>query len=71
MWYFKRVIKKLILKDGTDKEKFTLAEAKLLVKDENGKYAAVTFLYTRVVRMLLYLSDHTHTDVAFSLDLWA
>ncbi len=45
--------------DGYAKGKYTPAEAKHLVKDEDGEEAHGGFSYSSIIGMLLYLSGHT------------
>ena len=54
-----RVVEAVGLDDGYACGKHTLAEAKPLIKDEDGVAAAEGFSYSSVVGMLLYLSGHT------------
>ncbi len=57
------MIEALGLDDGYAKGKYTPAEAKPLVKDEDGEAVNGGFSYASVVGMLLYLSGHTRPDI--------
>jgi hypothetical protein len=59
------------LDDGYAKGKHTPAKTKPLVKDADGEAAHGGFSYSSVVRMLLYLSSHTHPDVAYAVNCCA
>jgi hypothetical protein len=63
-----RVIEALGLDAGTVNGKWTPAEAKPLVKDEDGEAAHGDFSYSSVVGMLLYLSGHTRPDIAYAVN---
>ncbi len=67
----KRVIEALGLDDGYAKGKYTPAEAKPLVKDEDGEAANGGFSYASVVGMLLYLSGHTCPDITYAVNCCA
>jgi hypothetical protein len=67
----KRVIEALGLDDGYAKGKHTPAEAKPLVKDEDGEAANGGFSYASVVGMLLYLSGHTRPDITYTVNCCA
>jgi len=67
----KRVIEALGLDDGYAKGKHTPAEAKPLVKDEDGEAANRGFSYASVVGVLLYLSGHTRPDITFAVNCCA
>ena len=66
-----RVIETLGLNDGYAKGKKTPAEAKPLVKDEDGEAANGGFSYASVVGMLLYLSGHTRPDITYAVNCCA
>ncbi len=53
---------------GTVTPKWTPAEASPLVKNSEGAPATGKFSYSSVVRMLLYLSDHTRPDIAYAVN---
>ena len=63
-----RVIETLGLDDGMANGKFTPAESTPLVKDSDGEAACGSFSYSSVVGMLLFLSGHTHPDIACGLN---
>jgi hypothetical protein len=67
----KRVIKALGLDDGYAKGKHTPAKTKALVKDADGEVAHGGFSYSSVVGILLYLSGHTHSDIAYAVNCCA
>ena len=67
----KRVIEALGLDDGYAKGKYTPAEAKPLVKYEDGEAANEGFSYASVVGMLLYLSGHTRPDITYAVNCCA
>ena len=56
------------LEIGTTNDKWTPAEAKPLVNDEDGQSAHGDFNYASVVRMLLYLSGRTRPDIAYAIN---
>ncbi len=64
----KRVIEALGLDDWYLKEKRTPAQTKPLVKDADGELAHEGFSHSSVVGMLLYLSGHTHPDIAYAVN---
>jgi hypothetical protein len=66
-----RVIAALGLDDGAAKSKFTPAEAKPLVKDEEGEPGSGQFSYSSVVGMLLYLAGHTRPDITYAVNCCA
>jgi hypothetical protein len=67
----KQVIKALGLDDGYAKGKHTPAKTKALVKDADGEVAHGRFSYSSVVGMLLYLSVHTHPNIAYAVNCCA
>ena len=66
-----RIIEAVIQDDGMWKGKFTISEAKPLVKDENGELASGVFSYISVVGMLLYLSGHTRPYFLLAVNIFA
>ena len=58
------VIKALVLNVGTANRKATPAKAKPLVEDTDQEVAHVDFSYFIVVSILLYLSQHSFTDIS-------
>ena len=66
-----RVIEAVGLDGVMVKGKFTPSEQRPLVKDANGEHPSGVFNYTSVVGMILYLSDHTLPDTAFSVNCCA
>jgi hypothetical protein len=66
-----RVITALGLNDGYAKGKHTPAESKPLVKDADKEGAHGGLSYSSVVGMLLYLSDHTPPNIAYSVNCCA
>ncbi len=67
----KRVIEALGLDDEYAKGKHTPPKTKALVKDADGEVAHGGFSYSSVVGMLLYLSGHTHPDIAYAVNCCA
>ena len=65
--FIERAIEELGLEDVTTHEKYTPAEASQLVKDEDRELASVTFSYSSVVSMLLYLPGHICPNIAYAL----
>ena len=63
-----RVIESMGLDVGTVNGKWTPAEAKPLVKDEDGEQGSGDFNYASVVGMLLYLSGHSRPDIAYAVN---
>ncbi len=57
--------------DGYAKGKHTPAKTKALVKDADGEVAHGGFNYSSVIGMLLYLSGHTHPNIAYAVDCCA
>ncbi len=53
---------------GTVTPKWTPAEAAPLVKDSEGAPETGAFSYSSVVGMLLYLSGHTCSDIAYAVN---
>ncbi len=67
----KRVIKALGLDDGYATGKHTPAESRPLVKDADREGVHSGFSYSSVIGMLLYLSGHTHPDIAYAVNFCA
>ena len=66
-----RVIENLGLDTKLSKNKWTPAEHKPLVRDEDGEPPDGDFSYSSVVGMLLYLSGHTRPDIAYAVNCCA
>ena len=66
-----RVLEALGLDSKMSTGKFTPAEAKPLVRDEDGEPPSGTFSYSSVVGMLLYLAGHTRPDIAYAVNCCA
>ena len=66
-----RVLEALGLDSKLSTGKFTPAEAKPLVRDEDGEPPSGTFSYSSVVGMLLYLAGHTRPDIAYAVNCCA
>ena len=66
-----RIIEAVGLDDGMVTGKSTPSEQRPLVKDADGKPPSGMFSYSSVVGMLLYLSGHTHPDIAFAVNCCA
>jgi hypothetical protein len=62
------IIEAMGLDIGTMTPKWMPAEAAPLVKDAEGAPATGAFSYSSVVGMLLYLSGHTHPEIAYAVD---
>ena len=56
------------LDSGISKAKWTPAESKPLVKDEDGEPISGDFNYISVVGMLLYLSGHSRPDITYAVN---
>ena len=65
------VIEAVGLGDGMVKGNFTPSKQRPLVKDADGKPPSGMFRYSSVVGMIIYLSGHTITDIAFDFNLFA
>ena len=63
-----RVIEAVRLDNGIVKGKFTLSDQRPLVKDPGGKPTSGMFRYSRIFGILLYLSGHTSTDIASTIN---
>ena len=66
-----RVIETLGLDTKLSKNKYTPAEHKPLVRDEDGEPFSGDFSYASAVGMLLYLSGHTRPDIAYAVNYCA
>ncbi len=66
-----RVLETLGLDDGSTRCKWTPAEAKPLVKDEDGPPMSRDFSYSSVVGMLRYLAGHTRPNIAYAISCCA
>ena len=66
-----RVIETLGLDTKLSKNKYTPAEHKPLVRDEDGEPFSGDFSYASAVGMLLYLSGHTRPDIAYAVNCCA
>ena len=66
-----RIIEALGLDIGTVNGKATPAQNTPLVKDADGVDVRGDFSYASVVGMLLYLSGHSHPDIAYALNCCA
>ena len=62
------VIEALGLDDGTVNGKATPDEVKFLVKDKDGDVAHGDFSYNNIVGMMLYLSSHSRSDIAYAIN---
>jgi hypothetical protein len=62
------IIEAMGLDAGTVTPKWMPAEAAPLVKDAEGAPATGAFSYSSVVGMLLYLSGHTCSDIAYAVN---
>ena len=56
---------------GTEKKKFNPSESSPLVKDAYGPEYCGIYSYRSVVGMLLYISGHTHTGIAYAVNYFA
>jgi hypothetical protein len=63
-----RCIEAMGLDIGQINSKWTPAEAKPLVKDEDGENARGDFNYASVVGMLLYLSGHSRPEISYAVN---
>lgn len=63
-----RIIDALGLDDGNVHGKWTPADQKPLVRDEDGEPARGEFSYAAVVGMLLYLTGHTRAEMAYAVN---
>lgn len=63
-----RIIETLGLDSGLSKGKWTPAEAKPLVRDEEGEQASGEFSYSSVIGMMLYLAGHSRPDIAYAVN---
>ena len=62
------VIEAVGLDDGMVKGKFTTSEQRILFMDADGEPSSGMFNYSSVVGMILYLSGHTRTNIAFAVN---
>ena len=62
------VISAVGLDGGMSKGKYTTAWSVPLVNNEDGVHAIGSFNYSSALGMLLYLSWHTHPDIACAVN---
>jgi hypothetical protein len=66
-----RILEALGLDSKLATNKWTPAEAKPLIRDEEGKGPQGSYSYASVVGMLLYLSGHSRPDIAYAVNCCA
>jgi hypothetical protein len=66
-----RILEALGLDSKLAKNKYTLAEATPLTRDEDGEGPQGSFSYASVVGMLLYLAGHSRPDIAYAVNCCA